>query len=144
MVVFTDRLLEGPAAFILGTADFVVSSVPSPKMEAAAASLRFDNASNLDLLLGDNRRCCAFRLVLFAGEAGGGAALSALPPSKNSKQERWRIFFLDRGGGAADVVDAAADVAGAVDGAVDQDGCHMERGVMVAEARFNVASSAPL
>jgi len=113
-------------------------------MEAAAASLRFDNASNLDLLLGDNRRCCAFRLVLFAGEAGGGAALSALPPSKNSKQERWRIFFLDRGGDAADVVDAAADVAGAVDGAVDQDGCHMERGVMVAEARFNVASSALL
>jgi hypothetical protein len=42
------------------------------------------------------------------------------------------------------VVDTAADVAGAVDGAVDQDGCHMERGVMVAEARFNVASSAPL
>ena len=113
-------------------------------MEAAAASLRFDNASNLDLLLGDNRRCCAFCLVLFAGEAGGGAALSALPPSKNSKQERWRIFFLDRGGDAADMVDAAADVAGAVDGAVDQDGCHMERGVMVAEARFNVASFAPL
>jgi hypothetical protein len=54
------------------------------------------------------------------------------------------FFFLDQGGDVADVVDAAADVAGAVDGAVDQDGCHMERGVMVAEARFNVASSTPL
>ena len=144
MVVFTDRLLEGPAAFILGTVDFLVSSVPSPKMEAAAASLRFVNASNLDLLLGDNHHCCAFCLVLFVGEAGGRAALSALPPSKNSKQERWWIFFLDRGGDAADVVDAAADVTGEVDSAADQDGCHMERGVMVAEAWFNVAPSAPL
>jgi hypothetical protein len=67
--------------------------------------------------------------------------LSALPPSKNSNEERWPIFFLDRGGDAADVVDAAADVAGAVDGAVDQDGCHMERGVMAAEARLDAAAA---
>ena len=50
-------------------------------------------------------------------------------------------FFLDRGGGAADVVDAAADVAGAVDGAVDQDGCHMERGFMAAEARLDAPAA---
>lgn len=39
------------------------------------------------------------------------------------------------------MVDAAADVAGAVDGAVDQDGCHMERGVMAAEARLDAAAA---
>ena len=61
-------------------------------------------------------------------------------PSKNSNEERWPIFFLDRGADWADAVDAAVDVAvvaGAVDAAVDHDGCHMERGVVAAEFRLD-------
>jgi len=61
-------------------------------------------------------------LVLLAGEGGG------FPPPKNSNEERCPIFALDRGGAAADVVDGAFDVAVVAGTAVDQDGCHMERG----------------
>jgi hypothetical protein len=77
-------------------------------------------------------------LVLLTVEGG------ALPTPKNSNEERWPIFALGRGGDAADVVDDAFDeavVAGTVDAAVDQDGCHMERGVTAAEARLNAPAA---
>ncbi len=63
--------------------------------------------------------------------------MSSCPPSKNSNDERQPIFFLDRGGDGREFIDSAFEsalFAGAVDVAVDQDGCHMERGVMAAEA----------
>ena len=125
MVVFSDLFLEFSAAFTFGTAIFAVSSAPSSKTEAEAASLGFNSASDLNF-------------VLLAGEGG------AIPPPKNSNEERCPIFALDRGGAAANVVDGAFDVAvaaGTVDAAVDQDGCHMERGFMAAEARLDAPAA---
>ena len=141
MVVFTDLFLEFSAAFTFGTAIFAVSSAPSSKTEAEAASLGFNSASGSNFLSGDIRRCVlrTFRLVLLAEEGG------EFPLPKNSNEERCPIFALDRGEAAADVVDGAFDVAvvvGTVDAAaVDQDGCLMERGFMAAEARLDAPAA---